>query len=112
MPLAAIARPVAALAAILALGLAGASAAPAPAKVTIDNFDFAPMTVTIPAGGQVTWQNNDDIPHTVRAVDGSFHSRALDTGEAFTQTFAKPGVYAYFCSIHPKMVGKVVVRAQ
>jgi plastocyanin len=105
-------RAVAALAAVLALGFTAARAAPPAAQVTIDNFSFSPMTVTVPVGGQVTWTNGDDIPHTVRAVDGSFHSKALDSGDAFTASFAKPGVYAYFCSVHPKMVGKVIVRAQ
>jgi plastocyanin len=46
----------------------------------------------------------------VRAVDGSFHSKAMDTDDSYSFTFAKPGVYSYFCSIHPKMVGKVVVK--
>ena len=100
------------LAAFLGLGVVVARAAPPAAQVSIDNFDFSPMTVSVPVGGQVTWTNGDDIPHTVRAVDGSFHSKALDSGDAFTATFSKPGVYAYFCSVHPKMVGKVIVRAQ
>ena len=56
------------------------------------------------------WTNEDDIPHTVRATDGSFHSKAMDTDDSFSTTFTKPGVYTYFCSLHPKMVGKVVVK--
>ena len=98
-----------ALASVLALGAATAQAQPA-VKVSIDNFDFSPMTLSVPVGGTVSWTNNDDIPHTVRAVDGSFHSKALDTGDSFSFTFAKPGVYSYFCSIHPKMLGKIVVK--
>ncbi len=97
------------LVACVALGAARA-AAPG-AGVTIDNFSFAPMQVTVPVGATVTWTNNDDIPHTVRAVDGSFHSPALDSDERYSFTFTKPGVYSYFCSLHPKMVGKVVVKA-
>ena len=62
------------------------------------------------AGTTVKWTNNDDIPHTVRAVDGSFHSKAMDTADSYSVTFTKPGVYSYFCSLHPKMVGKVVVK--
>lgn len=89
-------------------GLA-AFAAPGP-TITIDNFTFGPMAVTIPVGGTVTWVNGDDVPHTVRAVDGSFHSKPLDTDERFSFTFSKPGVYNYFCSIHPKMTAKVIVR--
>jgi plastocyanin len=89
-------------------GLA-AFAAPGP-TITIDNFTFGPMAVTVPVGGTVTWVNGDDVPHTVRAVDGSFHSKPLDTDERFSFTFTKPGVYNYFCSIHPKMTAKVIVR--
>ena len=99
----------AAAAAFAAVALTAAVAA-APATVAIDNFDFAPMTITVAAGTTVTWTNHDDIPHTVRAVDGSFHSKAMDTDDSYSFTFAKPGVYSYFCSVHPKMVGKVIVK--
>jgi plastocyanin len=101
-----------AAAAAVALGAAALTSAVAasPATVTIDNFDFSPMTLTVAAGTTVTWTNNDDIPHTVRAVDGSFHSKAMDTADSYSFTFAKPGVYSYFCSVHPKMVGKVIVK--
>jgi plastocyanin len=98
----------AALLAFVALGVARA-AAPGGA-VAIDNFNFGPQALTVAAGTTVTWTNNDDIPHTVRAVDGSFHSKAMDTADSYSFTFTKPGVYSYFCSIHPKMVGKVVVK--
>ena len=92
-------------------GLTGALAAGSGATgVTIDNFTYSPPNLTVAAGTTVTWTNNDDIPHTVRAVDGSFHSKAMDTSDSYSFTFAKPGVYSYFCSIHPKMVGKVVVK--
>jgi amicyanin len=89
---------------------AAVAAGPAATAVNIDNFSFSPPTVTVAAGTTVTWTNNDDIPHTVRAVDGSFHSRAMDSADSYSFTFAKPGVYSYFCSIHPKMVGKVIVK--
>ena len=99
----------AAAAAFCAAALTAAVAA-SPAAVTIDNFNFSPMTLTVAAGTTVTWTNHDDIPHTVRAVDGSFHSKAMDTDDSYSFTFAKPGVYSYFCSVHPKMVGKVIVK--
>ena len=76
----------------------------------IGNFTFGPATVTVPAGAVVAWVNEDDTPHTIVAVDGSFRSRPLDTGEQAAFTFTKPGAYAYFCSIHPMMTGKVVVQ--
>ena len=79
-------------------------------EVKIDNFSFAPGTLTVPAGTEVRWTNRDDIPHTVVSNDNSFKSKALDTDEEFTYTFTKPGTYKYFCSIHPKMVGQIVVQ--
>lgn len=79
-------------------------------EIKIDNFVFSPNTITVPAGTAVRWTNHDDIPHNVVADDKSFKSRVLDTDEAFSYTFAKPGTYTYFCSIHPKMTGKIVVQ--
>ncbi len=80
------------------------------AEVKIDNFSFTPATVTVAAGTEVTWTNRDDIPHTVVSDDQSIKSKALDTDEKFTFTFKKPGTYSYFCSLHPKMKGTVVVQ--
>jgi plastocyanin len=79
-------------------------------EVKIDNFSFAPATLTVPMGTSVTWTNRDDIPHNVVSEDNSIKSKALDTDEKFTFTFTKPGTYSYFCSIHPKMKGTVVVQ--
>jgi plastocyanin len=80
--------------------------------VKIDNFSFGPGTVTLPVGTTVTWTNRDDIPHTVVSADDAkvFKSKVLDTDEKFSYTFSRPGTYAYFCSIHPKMTGKVIVQ--
>jgi plastocyanin len=102
----------AAVVATLGFGAIGVAlaAGPAATAVTIDNFTFAPNPITVAAGTTVTWTNDDDIPHTVRAVDGSFHSKAMDSADSYSFTFTKPGVYSYFCSLHPKMVGKVVVK--
>lgn len=101
-----------AIAGLVSLGAIGFAfaAAPTRAAISIDNFDFSPMTVTVAAGTTVTWTNADDIPHTVRAVDGAFHSKPMDSADSYSFTFTRPGVYSYFCSIHPKMVGKVIVR--
>ena len=79
-------------------------------QVKIDNFAFTPPTITVSTGTEVKWVNHDDIPHTVVSDDKSFKSKALDTDQEFTFTFSKPGTYTYFCSIHPKMTGKVVVK--
>ena len=83
---------------------------PAPVEVKIDNFSFGPGTLTVPVGTTVTWTNRDDIPHTVVSTDGVFKSKLMDTDEKFSYTFSKPGTFPYFCSIHPKMTGKVVVQ--
>ncbi len=79
-------------------------------QVTIDNFSFTPATLTVPAGTTVTWVNRDDVPHTVASDNNKFRSRALDTDEKFSYTLSDPGTYEYYCSIHPKMTGKVVVQ--
>ena len=79
-------------------------------EVRVDNFTFAPDTVTVPVNSTVTWVNKDDIPHVVASNDGVFKSKALDTDQKFSYTFTKAGTYTYYCSIHPKMVGKVIVQ--
>lgn len=81
-----------------------------PAAVKIDNFSFGPQEIIVPAGTKVTWTNRDDIPHTVTSTNEIFKSKALDTDDQFSFAFDKPGTYEYFCSIHPKMTGKVVVK--
>jgi plastocyanin len=83
---------------------------PAEAAVKIDNFIFSPNSITVAAGTTVRWTNQDDIPHNIVSDDKSFKSKALDTDETFAYTFTKPGTYTYFCSIHPKMTGKIVVQ--
>jgi plastocyanin len=79
-------------------------------EVKIDNFSFGPGTLTVPVGTTVTWTNRDDIPHTAVSTDGAFKSKVMDTDEKFSFTFSKAGTFPYFCSIHPKMTGKVVVQ--
>ena len=78
--------------------------------VKIDNFSFGPSGLTVTAGTTVTWTNRDDVPHVVASVDNQFKSKALDTDDHFSFTFTKPGTYEYFCAIHPKMTGKIVVQ--
>ena len=90
--------------------LARAQQKPETMEVKIDNFSFGPATLTVPVGTSVTWTNRDDIPHTVVSTDGVFKSKVLDTDEKFSFTFSKAGTYPYFCSVHPKMTGKVVVQ--
>jgi plastocyanin len=95
---------------ILAAGEAAVRLAAAPASVRIDNFNFTPPALVVAPGTTVTWTNADDSPHTVVEKDRKFKPAALDTDDTFSQTFTAPGEYEYFCSIHPRMVGKVVVK--
>ncbi len=87
----------------------GSPAAVAGDQVGIDNFAFAPATLTVKAGSTVTWTNHDEEPHTVAATDGSFHSPGMGTGATFSHTFPTAGKFDYVCSIHPMMHGTVVV---
>jgi plastocyanin len=80
------------------------------AAVKIDNFVFGPQTLTVPVGTTVTWTNSDDIPHTSVSTQGVFKSKVLDTDEKFSYKFEKAGTYPYYCTIHPKMTGTVVVQ--
>jgi plastocyanin len=78
--------------------------------VTIDNFTFAPQELTVAVGTTVKFVNHDDIPHTVVEKKLSFRSKALDTDDAYSYTFATAGSFDYFCSLHPHMVGKIIVK--
>jgi len=91
-----------------------AVAAPADATnqviVKIENFTFNPAELTIKPGTTVTFENADDIPHSVVDKDKKFKSKPLDTGDKFTMTFTDTGEFSYFCGFHPHMVGKVIVK--
>ena len=89
---------------------ANAEPSAAAASVKIDNFVFGPQTLTVPLGTTVTWTNSDDIPHTSVSTEGVFKSKVLDTDEKFSYTFTKAGTYPYYCTIHPKMTGQIVVQ--
>jgi plastocyanin len=77
--------------------------------VAIDNFSFAPAMASVPAGTTITWTNRDDIPHNVVSTERTFKSPVLDTDEQFSHRFDKAGTYKYFCSLHPKMTGQIIV---
>jgi amicyanin len=80
-------------------------------QVKIDNFSFTPNTITVPVGTTVTWTNQDDVPHNVVSSEGkTLKSPVMDTDQKFSFTFTKSGTYSYFCGIHPKMTGKVIVQ--
>ena len=80
-------------------------------QIVIRDFHFSPETLTVKSGEKVTWINRDEEPHTVVSVEKQFKkSSALDTDQEFTITAGAPGTYTYFCSVHPKMTGTIVVE--
>ena len=79
-------------------------------SIEVKDFMFMPTILTVNAGDQVTWVNKDDEPHTVVSDTGLFRSGAMDTDESFSFKFDKPGTYHFTCSIHPRMVGTIVVK--
>jgi len=102
--------------AITGSGLAGgvlvARAQTSSSAVAIHNFTFTPQTLTVKAGITVTWTNKDDIPHGIASANNGFaRSKALDTDDSYSFTFATPGTYGYFCYVHPFMKGTIVVEA-
>jgi plastocyanin len=106
------------VAAVVALGAIDGTSARAgqanppqkPVTIEIDNFRFGVVSLEIAAGTTVTWTNRDDVPHTVVSTTKAFRSAPLDTGESFSYTFRTAGTFEYYCSIHPRMTGKIVVR--
>jgi len=92
------------------LAAASVAAQDATNVVTIDNFTFTPPELTVAVGTTVKWVNHDDIPHVVVNKDKAFRSKALDTDDSFSYTFASAGTCDYFCALHPHMVGKVIVK--
>jgi plastocyanin len=80
--------------------------------VKVSNFTFDKQVLTVPTGATVTWKNEDDVPHTVVSEDTkTFRSKTLDTDDSFSFTFTTAGEFAYFCSLHPHMTGKIIVKA-
>jgi plastocyanin len=77
--------------------------------IVVDNFNFAPADASVPVGSTITWTNRDDVPHNIVSTERKFKSPVLDTGERFSHRFDAPGTYQYFCSLHPKMTGQVIV---
>ena len=88
----------------------GAVAAQEPNEVTIDDFTFVPKELTVAVGTTVKWVNHDDTPHIVVDKNKAFRSKALDTNDSFSFTFASAGTFDYFCGLHPHMVGKIIVQ--
>ncbi|MGH2588049.1 MAG: cupredoxin domain-containing protein, partial [Dehalococcoidia bacterium] len=95
---------------VIAPGGAQTARAQAPTAVSIVDFAFQPATVTVPVGGTVTWTNTGNAPHTSTSTTGAWDSGRLTTGQSFSFTFQQAGSFAYICTIHPQMMGTVVVQ--
>ena len=79
-------------------------------EIKVDNFTFSPAVVTVAENSTITWTNKDDVPHVIASTDGAFRSKGLDTDDHYSFKFTRPGTYSYYCSIHPKMTGKIIVH--
>jgi len=80
-------------------------------QIVIKDFHFDPQVLSVRSGEKITWINRDEEPHTVVSVEKQFKkSSALDTDQEFTITAGAPGTYTYYCSVHPRMTGTIVVK--
>ena len=80
-------------------------------KIEIKDFAFNPQSITVKSGEKITWINRDEEPHTVVSVGKKFQrSSGLDTDQEFSIVVGAPGTYEYFCSVHPKMTGTIIVK--
>lgn len=89
--------------------LGPAASVPSQPTVSIANLSFQPTNLTVASGTSVTWTNNDSMPHTVTADDGSFNSDTIQSGGSFSHTFTTIGTVAYHCSFHGSMHGSISV---
>jgi 3',5'-cyclic AMP phosphodiesterase CpdA len=95
--------------AITDLPLEAETASAGAREIGIDNFSFSPATTSVPVGTTINWTNRDDVPHTVVSTERTFKSAVLDTGGQFSRRFDAAGTFKYFCSLHPRMTGEIVV---
>nr|WP_206441024.1 cupredoxin family copper-binding protein [Streptomyces scabichelini] len=97
---------------VLLLGVPGSSAA-ATYRVAMKGYAYGPAALTVPVGSTVTWTNQDTAPHDVKTTSGpvSIHSPMLNKGQSWSFTFTTPGSYGYYCTVHPDMTARIVVRA-
>lgn len=83
---------------------------PAISEVVIEGFAFGPATITVPTGTTVTWANQDAAAHTVTSETNIFDSGNLARNDSFSYTFTERGTFKYYCTIHPRMRGEVIVE--
>ena len=95
---------------LIAAYLPSAGQTVAATQIAVQGFSFMPTPLTVKAGATVTWTNKDEEPHTVISDAGEFRSAGLDTNDTFSHRFDKPGTYHFTCSLHPRMVGTIIVQ--
>jgi len=101
------------LAAGCAIAHVPAGESPAAARmhtIVIENVQFSPATLTIHRGDRVIWVNKDLFPHSASAGSKAFDSGAIAPGASWTYTASRAGDYAYACTFHPTMKGRLIVR--
>ena len=76
--------------------------------VKIENFTFLPEELRVGSGGEVVWENQDNLKHSI--VSDSFSSPDLNRGDKYSHRFDKPGEYDYHCGVHPFMTGRIIVE--
>ena len=82
-----------------------------PLLAVVAYFNLVGAAITVKSGEKITWVNRDEEPHTIVSVEKQFKkSSALDTDQEFTVVAGSPGTYSYFCSVHPKMTGTIIVK--
>jgi plastocyanin len=77
---------------------------------TLGNRAFAPDEVSVDAGTTIVWTNTDSVAHTTTADGNAWNSGIVSPGGRFSVKFQTAGTFPYHCTIHPGMVGTVVVR--
>jgi plastocyanin len=91
------------------MGIGAGPTAPAETSVRMAGTRFEPATLSVAGGETVRWFNDDALPHTVSASDGSWDSGNLVPGRAFERRFDMAGSYSYLCRYHPGMIGTIEV---
>lgn len=77
--------------------------------IKIKGFSFQPRGISVRVGATITWTNLDMAPHSITADDGTFDSGLISSDKVYSRTFDKPGIFHYHCTLHPAMLGTVIV---
>ena len=80
--------------------------------ITMKSFAFSPAQVTINKGATVVWTNEDSAPHQLKSDSGfvAMDSQIIPQDSSFSVVFNQAGTYAYHCTLHPSMIGTIIVQ--